>query len=108
MLGCKIRIQNTLHIVGHKRLARKHIQVHVVGLLHKMCTDVGGLNELDKRVSLLVAGSKQNDLGLSVGHHVDFGHEILGKMRNCFSRTNGGRTALARVENEMISPVTHV
>jgi hypothetical protein len=104
----KIGLENLLDIGCAEGLAGKDIQVHVICLFHEMCTDVGGLNELDKGISLLVARSKENDLGLSVGHHVDFLHKILCEIGDGFGRANCGWTALARIQNQMISPMVHV
>ncbi len=77
MFRTKVCFNDRGDVLGMKCLARKDIEIHVVGLFHEMCSDVGGLDQLHESISLLVASAKQNDLRLSVGHHVDFGHEIF-------------------------------
>lgn len=108
MFGCKIHVHHILDIFCMEWLARKDIQIQIVRLLYEMGTDVGGLDELHERIPLFVSASKADDLGLSIGHHVDFFHEILREMGNGFCRPNGSGTTLPCIQNEVISPVVHV
>jgi hypothetical protein len=107
--GCGLkRIRNNLpYSLGIEILARKYVQVHVIGLLHKMRADVGGLNQLDKRVTLLVARSKHDNLGRTVWNHINLLDQCGGKVMNLLLGADRTSQTGACIEHKVVSPKRH-
>jgi len=85
-------------------LARKYIQIHIVGLFHEVSDDVGSFYQLDQGESCLVSAAKVLHPGGSIGHHVDLLHQLVGELSNLLLGADGTSTAGARVDNQMMTP----
>jgi len=87
-----------------KLLAAKHVQIHIVGLLHEVRTDIRRLNQLDERIPLLVARAEHDNLRRAVCDHINLLDKIGGELIDIGRATNEVRGTTSNVNNEMGSP----
>jgi len=78
-----------LNIFLREVLARKNIQVHIVGFFHEVSDDVRSMDQLNKCISRLITSSKMFAKRLSEWLHINVFDEFLGKRNNIVAITNG-------------------
>jgi len=66
--------------------------------------NVGCLDQLNQRVSLLVSLSKHDNLGLAECNHVNLLDEAVGEDLDGLARTDGLGSAACNIEHEMVTP----
>ena len=66
--------------------------------------DIGCLDELHERVTLLVAGSKHHNPRGTECDHINGLHQFLGKFRNGWFGADGGMVARTGIDDKMIAP----
>jgi hypothetical protein len=103
-LGVEDFLDNRLDHLRIERLAREHIQLHIIRLFHKMCCNVRSLNQLDECVSRLIPRTKMLDLWASLRNHINVLDQLLGKLRNRIGTTNRLRSTAACIQNKMLTP----
>jgi len=94
---------HTYHI-WIERLARKHIEVHVICLFTKVGANVGCLDQLNQCVPLLVSLSKHDNLGLAECNHINLLDKTVCEGLDGPRATDRVRGAAGNVEHKMVSP----
>jgi hypothetical protein len=77
MLWAEVILNTGKYFQSAEWLAGKHIQIDIIRLFHKMCSDVGCLNELDQCVPGLVPLSKVLDLWRAIGLHINPSDKVV-------------------------------
>ena len=94
--------------IGLERLAREHIQIHIICLFTKVGANVRCLDQLDQRVALLVPRAEHDNLRLAIRNHVNLLHQSVRERLNVARATDCGRRAVCDVQHQVISPTTHM
>ena len=71
----------------------EYIDIGITGLIAKMPGDIGCFDQLDQRVSGLIALTEMNDLWWAIRFHVNFFYQVYGEVVDGWlTGDNMGRT----------------
>ena len=104
MLRLEVTTNRCLYNLWTKLLARKNIQIHIIGLFYKVSDDIGSLYQLHQSKPCLSARSKMFHPWRTVGYHVNLLNQLIRELDDLLAGADGASTAGARVDNKMMTP----